>query len=122
MTNREITTKALTKLRERGVQISIDDFGTGYSSLSYLHDLPIDTLKIDQSFIRRIDAELNHKAIALAIINLANSLNLGVIAEGVEAEYQKDILLSNNCIEMQGYLFSKPLPVKEFENLLFLKS
>jgi diguanylate cyclase len=121
LSNTEITTNALRKLKDCGIRISVDDFGTGYSSLSYLKDFPIDKLKIDQSFIRVIDEDLNNKEIVIAIINLASSLNLGVIAEGVELVHQKELLLRNKCHEMQGYLFSKPVPSEEFERLLPLK-
>lgn len=122
MSDANMTTKALKSLKEMGIQISVDDFGTGYSSLSYLKDFPIDKLKIDQSFIKNINEDFNNKEIALAIINLAHSLKLGVIAEGVELEHQKKLLLINNCQEMQGYLFSKPVPSDQFERLLPLNS
>lgn len=110
--------QALHSLQNLGISISIDDFGTGYSSLSYLKTLPIDTLKIDKSFIQDIEEDLGNAEIPEAIINLARSLHLNVIAEGVEKEYQKDFLLSKNCVQMQGYLFSKPLTNIEFEHLL----
>ena len=110
--------QSLQLLQSLGITISIDDFGTGYSSLSYLRDLPIDVLKIDKSFIQNISEELQNTEIPEAIINLARSLNLEVIAEGVEKEYQKEFLQSKNCVHMQGYLFSQPLFSKDFE--LFL--
>lgn len=115
--SKEIVT-TLRTLQEKGISISIDDFGTGYSSLSYLKNLPITTLKIDKSFIQDISKELKNTEIAEAIINLARSLHLRVIAEGVEQEYQKDFLLSKNCIHMQGYFFSKPLHKEDFKTFL----
>jgi diguanylate cyclase len=118
LNNTEMTTKALKQFKEIGIEISVDDFGTGFSSLSYLRDFPISKLKIDQSFISDIDGELSNSEIALAIINLASSLKLGVIAEGVEQEYQKEFLVRNHCYEMQGYLFSKPVPSHVFGSLL----
>ena len=108
----------LTKLRNRGIHISIDDFGTGYSSLSYLKRLPIDTLKIDQSFLRDIENDPDNKAITSAIIAMANSLHLNVLAEGVETEEQLTFLRAQGCNEIQGYSFSKPLTAEDFEQLL----
>ncbi|WP_227939552.1 putative bifunctional diguanylate cyclase/phosphodiesterase [Alkalihalobacillus deserti] len=116
--NSQETIKALKDLQEYGILISIDDFGTGYSSLSYLKSLPIDCLKIDKSFIKDIKEDYGNSEITEAIINLARSLGLQVIAEGVEEEYQKEFLLKNECYHMQGYLFSKPLGREEFEQLL----
>jgi diguanylate cyclase len=118
LNNTEMTRTALNQLKEIGIEISVDDFGTGFSSLSYLRDFPINKLKIDQSFISDIDGELSNSEIALAIINLASSLKLGVIAEGVEQEHQKEFLVSHHCNEMQGYLFSKPVPSHVFGSLL----
>jgi len=111
--------QSLQALQNQGISISIDDFGTGYSSLSYLKDLPINTLKIDQSFIQNINEGLENTEIPEAIINLARGLHLDVIAEGVEKEHQKEFLLTKNCVLMQGYLFSKPLSSAEFEKFLF---
>ena len=108
----------LTKLRNRGIHISIDDFGTGYSSLSYLKRLPIDTLKIDQSFLRDIENDPDNKAITSAIIAMANSLHLNVLAEGIETEEQLTFLRAQGCNEIQGYSFSKPLTAEDFEQLL----
>jgi diguanylate cyclase (GGDEF)-like protein len=116
--NSQETIKALKDLQEYGVSISIDDFGTGYSSLSYLKTLPINYLKIDRSFTQDIREDYSNAGIPEAIINLARSLSLQVIAEGVEEEYQKEFLIKNQCYHMQGYLFSKPLCRQEFERLL----
>ena len=109
------TSKALKELQDYGISISIDDFGTGYSSLSYLKNLPINTLKIDRSFIQDIKENHDNTQIPEAVINLARSLQLRVIAEGVEEKYQKDFLVDNQCTHMQGYLFSKPLTKTQFE-------
>jgi diguanylate cyclase (GGDEF)-like protein len=108
----------INELKSSGINVSIDDFGTGYSSLSYLKDLPINTLKIDQSFIKNMADNKNDTAIVRAIINMAHSLTLNVIAEGVETEEHLEILGRLSCDEVQGFLFSKPLPVEEFEKLL----
>jgi diguanylate cyclase (GGDEF)-like protein/PAS domain S-box-containing protein len=105
----------LRQLSDLGVNIAIDDFGTGYSSLAYLRRLRIDTLKIDQSFVRDVETSLDDAAIIEAIVALGHSLKLTVIAEGVEFAEQKRILQELNCDQCQGYLFSKPLPAEEFE-------
>jgi diguanylate cyclase (GGDEF)-like protein/PAS domain S-box-containing protein len=112
------TVDTLNHLKNMGVQVSIDDFGTGYSSLSYLKKLPIDTLKIDQSFVRDLPIHLDDIAIVTAIISMARNLNLHVIAEGVETEEQLSFLQENGCDEIQGYLISKPVPSKEMEKML----
>jgi EAL domain-containing protein (putative c-di-GMP-specific phosphodiesterase class I) len=111
-------TAQMLKFRDAGVQVAIDDFGTGYSSLSYLNKLDIDYLKIDQSFIRNLKAGSSDMALSEAIIVMAHKLGLHVIAEGVETEEQKDLLVQAGCDFAQGYLFSRPLPVPAFEQWL----
>ena len=108
----------LQALDRLGIRLSIDDFGTGYSSLGHLKRFPIRTLKIDQSFIQDITTDPNDAAIAQAIIALAESLQLKVIAEGVETREQLDLLRRYHCDEMQGYLFARPLPPAELLELL----
>jgi len=108
----------LQQLKDLGVSISIDDFGTGYSSLSYLTQYPFDVLKIDRCFISNITDGCTNAAIVKAIIEMAHTLCLEVIAEGVETEAEKDFLWRYECDAMQGYLFSPPVPAADFEQLL----
>jgi diguanylate cyclase (GGDEF)-like protein/PAS domain S-box-containing protein len=121
MENVEETIATLLELKKLEVKISIDDFGTGYSSLSYLKRLPIDTLKIDQSFVRNTPADADDAAIAMLIISMAHSLDLSVVAEGVETEEQMRLLRSQQCDIMQGYLVSRPLPGAEMTEMLFTR-
>ncbi|WP_306393894.1 bifunctional diguanylate cyclase/phosphodiesterase [Telluria beijingensis] len=108
----------MRELKAMGVSLSIDDFGTGYSSLSALKTFPISRLKIDKSFVADLADSAGDQAIALAVISLGHKLNLRVIAEGVETAQQRDFLRANDCDEMQGYLFSRPLPAPELARLL----
>jgi diguanylate cyclase (GGDEF)-like protein/PAS domain S-box-containing protein len=118
MTNTESTIASLQKLKLLGVKISIDDFGTGYSSLAYLRRFNIDKLKIDIAFVREITSNADDAAIVLAIIRMAHSLNLEVIAEGVETAEQLAYLKHHQCDQFQGYFFSRPLPAREMEAML----
>ena len=120
MENPQEAIRILSALHRMGISLAIDDFGTGYSSLAYLKLFPIDHLKIDRSFVRDIETDLNDRAIAMGTIALAHSLGLNVIAEGVESEDQLEILSANGCNEIQGYLLSPPLnPMAAFS---FLRS
>ena len=109
---------SLQAFRDMGVRLSVDDFGTGYSSLSYLKRFPVDRLKIDQSFVRDLSSNADDVAIAQAIITLGHTLNLHVIAEGVETPEQLAFLRNHHCDEMQGYLFGKPMLAEDFAKLL----
>ncbi|MFY9611250.1 MAG: EAL domain-containing protein [Blastocatellia bacterium] len=118
MENIEIVSAILKRLRNHGVELSIDDFGTGYSSLSYLHRLPINTLKIDRSFVNRLGEDNENKEIVRTIIMLAQNLGMGVVAEGVETRKQLGRLRELNCESAQGFLFSKPLCAASAESLI----
>lgn len=118
MADVERTIEVLNKLRALGVNLSIDDFGTGYSSLAYLNRFPINVLKIDQSFVQKISSQSNDAAISDAIISMAHSLGIRVIAEGVETDAQCEFLSRHMCDEMQGFLFSKALASSDMETLL----
>ncbi|MDP1771849.1 MAG: EAL domain-containing protein [Methylobacter sp.] len=118
MHNPQEAIAVMNNLHELGIRMSIDDFGTGYSSLSYLKKFKVYKLKIDQSFVRDISTDPEDKAIVSAIINLAKSLGLQTIAEGVETAGQLAFLREQGCDEIQGYLFSKPVPIEQFEALL----
>jgi diguanylate cyclase (GGDEF)-like protein/PAS domain S-box-containing protein len=113
-----IVTKMNTLRNEIGVTLSLDDFGTGYSSLSYLKRLPLDQIKIDQSFVRDITTDESDAVMIKTIIGMAHNFGLNVIAEGVETEEQLAFLIQNGCMAYQGYLFSKPLSIEEFEKLI----
>jgi EAL domain-containing protein (putative c-di-GMP-specific phosphodiesterase class I) len=110
--------KTLSSLRGMGVKIAIDDFGTGYSSLSYLRRLPLDKLKLDQSFTRDAGENEGDMAITRAVITMAQSLNLAVVAEGVETQAQIDFLLDLGCTTVQGFLLGRPLPAEATARLL----
>ena len=115
--NPTIVMRSLHVLKTLGIQVAIDDFGTGYSSLSYLEKFPIDSIKINQNFIRKINLNSTNQVITSAIISMAHKLNMRVIAEGVETEEELAFLVQNQCDELQGYVFNRPLPLVEFASL-----
>jgi diguanylate cyclase (GGDEF)-like protein/PAS domain S-box-containing protein len=115
MQNPELSLSIMRRLKEMGIRISIDDFGTGYSSLNYLKRFPIDTVKIDQDFVRDLSADSSDGAIISAVISMARALRLRVVAEGVETEEQLAFLQREQCAEIQGFLYSQPVPAAEFE-------
>ncbi|MCY6959077.1 EAL domain-containing protein [Clostridium brassicae] len=115
MNNFKQSVNTLNRLREIGVKVSLDDFGTGYSSLNYLKNLPIDSIKLDKSFVDNLTMDSKERFIVSTIINLSHGVDLKVIAEGVESKEQLKILQEYKCDEIQGYYFSKPVPPKEFE-------
>jgi diguanylate cyclase (GGDEF)-like protein len=116
--NTDATIRKLHQLKKLGVQIAIDDFGTGYSSLGYLKQFPFDTLKIDRCFVSNIANDSKNAAITTAMIQMAHSLGLKIVAEGVETELEFAFLRQHECDHMQGYLFSRPLPKTEFEQMI----
>jgi EAL domain-containing protein (putative c-di-GMP-specific phosphodiesterase class I) len=118
MKHAESAEAILKALRAQGVQVAVDDYGTGYSSLSYLRKFPIDTLKIDQSFIRQISSKTDETTLLTAVIQMGRSLNLHVVAEGVETEEELEFLQAEQCDEAQGYYFSRPVPPQQFARLL----
>jgi EAL domain-containing protein (putative c-di-GMP-specific phosphodiesterase class I) len=118
MPNAEQSIATLQQLQELGIRISVDDFGTGYSSLAYLRRLPLDAVKIDRSFIGDITTNEDAASIALAIISMAQRLNLKVIAEGVETRAHLDFLRAHGCDEAQGYYLARPMTMQQLEILL----
>jgi diguanylate cyclase (GGDEF)-like protein/PAS domain S-box-containing protein len=118
MKHADSAASVLKKLRAKGVQVAVDDFGTGYSSLSYLRKFPIDALKIDQSFISQINSAHSETTIVTAIISMGRSLNLRVVAEGVESQEELAFLQAHRCEEAQGFYFSRPVPAEKFAELL----
>jgi EAL domain-containing protein (putative c-di-GMP-specific phosphodiesterase class I) len=118
MKRAESAASVLKTLRENGVQLAIDDFGTGYSSLSYLRKFPVDSLKIDQSFVRQITSSPDETSIVAAVISMGRSLKLRVVAEGVETQEELSFLQAHRCDEAQGYFFSRPVPPQQFAKLL----
>ena len=107
----------LRRLKSLGVRIAMDDFGTGYSSLSYLQSFPFDKIKIDSSFVANLDRNPQSAAIIRAVIALGRGLNLPVVAEGVETEYQLEFLSSEACNEVQGFLLGRPQPIERYDEL-----
>ena len=117
-TNSDSAIGVVQSMRKRGVRVAIDDFGTGFWSLRYLREFPVDTLKIDQSLVRQINASGKDSAIVAAVINLARSLDLRIIAEGVETLEEFSFLRAEGCDMAQGYYFSRPLGPEKFARLL----
>ena len=118
MQDADFSLAILKAMKRLGVHISMDDFGTGYSSLSHLKHFPIDTLKIDRSFVKDLASDPKEEAIVSAIIVLAHSLGMDVVAEGVETQEELSIVKKHHCDKMQGYLFSRPVSAKDFETLI----
>jgi EAL domain-containing protein (putative c-di-GMP-specific phosphodiesterase class I) len=117
-----LATRILGELRDLGVAVALDDFGTGYSSLSHLQELPITTVKVDRSFVSRVDTDAGAAAIVKAVIGLSHSLGLQVIAEGIESDAQLRLLQAMGCDIGQGFLFAHPLPADVFRALLATRS
>ena len=122
LNNEAGTIRSLRKLHELGIRISLDDFGTGFSSLSYLGSFPVDFLKIDQSFVKDIEKNHNHRSVVQAIMSLARSFRYRLIAEGVETEDQLKILKEMGCHEFQGFYYHQPLRAEEIEELFALST
>ncbi len=118
MADPQTATATLTELKNMGIRLAIDDFGTGYSSLSYLKQFPLDTLKIDRAFVTDLEHDENDRALCHAMVTMAHSLGLNVVAEGIETEYQRTYLRSIGCELAQGYLLDKPMPAEEFAEVL----
>jgi EAL domain-containing protein (putative c-di-GMP-specific phosphodiesterase class I) len=118
MHNAEHAVRVLAGIKALGVHLAIDDFGTGYSSLAHLKRFPVDTLKVDRSFIRAIPSDAEDRAITEAIIAMGKSLSLNIVAEGVETSEQREFLSQRSCDEMQGFRFSAPLEPDDFAALL----
>jgi EAL domain-containing protein (putative c-di-GMP-specific phosphodiesterase class I) len=116
--NVDVVVGRMQQLNALGVSFCLDDFGTGYSSLSYLKRLPLDQVKIDQSFVSDVTENQNDAAIVRAIMAMSRSLGLQVIAEGVETQAQRDFLLKNECVAYQGFLFCNPIPIEQWARLL----
>jgi EAL domain-containing protein (putative c-di-GMP-specific phosphodiesterase class I) len=118
MRDDEATVGTLEGLREMGIALALDDFGTGYSSLSYLRRFPISRVKIDRSFVQEIPENADDRALTTAIIAMAHSLGLTVVAEGVETGAQEEFLRASGCDELQGYRLGRPVPARDFRRLL----
>jgi EAL domain-containing protein (putative c-di-GMP-specific phosphodiesterase class I) len=110
--------KVLDAIQSRGIRLAIDDFGTGYSSMSLMKQLPIDTIKIDRSFVRDLPDDTEDRAIAQAIISMGKALGMTIVAEGVETPEQETFLRNHGCDEMQGFLLSRPVPPEQLADLL----
>jgi EAL domain-containing protein (putative c-di-GMP-specific phosphodiesterase class I) len=113
MQDSKSTALVLSAIKQLGVQLALDDFGTGYSSLSYMRRFPIDTLKVDRSFVRDLAMDVSDASVVSAVINMGKGLKMRVVAEGVEALEQLQFLKQNGCAEAQGYYFSRPLPAQD---------
>jgi len=118
MQNADFSIAQMTKIHSFGIDIAIDDFGTGYSCMAYLKLFPVQTLKLDRSFVRDMDNNESDESICIAIISLAHSLGMKVVAEGVETQNQKEFLISSGCDILQGYYYSRPLPANEFKEYI----
>jgi EAL domain-containing protein (putative c-di-GMP-specific phosphodiesterase class I) len=122
MSHADSTVVLLRRLHQLGVGLSIDDFGTGYSSLAYLKRFPVQSIKIDQSFVREVTTNADDAAIVTAVVAMAKSLKLNLIAEGVETREQLDFLAALGCDEYQGYYFGRPMPAERFVDFLRQRS